>query len=281
MKAILTLAITAMMLTPLTALTAERAPSQARIEAARSALNDFKARAGDNKAAAGDIDEAASHIDKAVAALKAGEKMFGGVSDEADLDVRHETSLTDLALKRGAARLEQTKIAAESAALAKKIDVVKAKVKIFDDFRSEIARLKKEAAANEKAAKNLDQLKEEKNSLEKQIAQLSADNKKLGTATAEIAALKTQLEAAAAENKKLKGQLEKLEADKVRPPEIKAVPSAPQKPVPPVKDAEPQAKVLKPAATDEPLRELVTAPPLKTEDAVPPDIVPADGQASK
>jgi hypothetical protein len=48
-----------------------------------------------------------------------------------------------------------------------------------------------------------------------------------------------------------------------------------------MKEAEPQTKVLKPATNEEPLRELVTVPSLKTEDAAPPNIVQADEQKSK
>lgn len=280
MKTILTLAITAMVLAPLAVPAAERAPSQARIEAARSSLNDFKVKAGDIKAATGDIDEAAGHIDKAAAALKAGEKMFGGISDESELDVRHETALADLALKRGTSRLEQAKITAESAALAKKIDAVKAKVKIFDDFRTEIARLKKDAAANEKAQKVIDKLKEEKNTLEEQVARLTADKEKLGAATAELDTLKNRLDAAAAENNKLKGLLEKLEADKVRPPETKADLPKPQQAAPKTEVTAPQTKILKPAVAEEPRQESVTAPELIIEKAAPPDIVPADDPKS-
>jgi regulator of replication initiation timing len=268
MRTILIPAIIAMMLVPLAVPAAERAPSQARIEAARITLNDFKAKAVDSKAAATDIDEAAGHLDKAAAALKAGEKMFGGVSDEADLEVRHETNLADLVLKRGNSRLEQAKIGAESAVLAKKIDVVKAKVKIFDDFRAEISRLKGEVAASGKVGKELDTLKGEKNSLEEQVAKLTGEKEKFGAATAEIGTLKLKLDSVTEENKKLKGHLEKLEADKKRLTETKVVPPAPKPSAAQIKEAEPQ-------------QELVTAPTLKIDDAAPQIIAPAEDQKSQ
>jgi myosin heavy subunit len=274
MRTILTIAVVTILGFPSAGLSADREKSQARIDSARSSLNEFKSNAGESKTIDAEVKAAERNLEKASAAQKAGEKMFGGLSDEAEADVRHEMALLDLNLKLAASKLEKARIEAESAVLGKKIDAVQSKVKIFDDFRAEIARLKEEVASGGKAAKDLDKLKEEKNDLEKQLAKLSGEKDKLGAATAENGALKAQLDAATEENRKLKGQLEKL------PTESKAVSPAPQKSAPQLQEVEPQSEDMKPAAIEEPQPEVVTAPPPEIDDASPQKIVPAEDQES-
>jgi regulator of replication initiation timing len=274
MRTILTIAVVTILGFPSAGLSADREKSQARIDSARSSLNEFKSNAGESKTIDAEVKAAERNLEKASAAQKAGEKMFGGLSDEADADVRHETSLLDLNLKLAASKLEKSKIEAESAVLGKKIDVVQAKVKIFDDFRAEIARLKEEVASTGKAVKEFEKLKGEKISLEEQVAKLSGEMDKLGAATTEISALKVQLTAAIEENRRLKVQQEKL------PTESKAVPPAPQKSASEIREADPQVEDMKPAVIEEPQPEVVTAPSPEIEDASPQNIAPADDQNS-
>jgi chromosome segregation ATPase len=270
MKTALAIAIAAMMCIPHTLYAADKSKSVAQIESARTALHDFKTRAGDSTVVAPDLEEAAKYLERAAAALKAGEKMFGGISDEAELDVRHETALVDLTLKLAASRLERARTEAESAALGKKIDTVKARLKIFDDFRAEIARLKEEVAANGKIAKELEALKGEKKILEEQITKLSA--------------LQGQLDAVKEENQKLTRQLEQSEtARKEIPPQPIAAAPVKKEVAAPVKKNAPQnnlfeqpAKPVKPAVPPQPQREIETAPSNKGDDAAPPAIAPAE-----
>jgi len=214
MRTILTIAIAALLFVAPETQAADRAKSQGQIESARSALNEFKAKAGESKSVAADIAAAEQNLEKAAAALKAGEKMFGGLTDEAEADVRHQTALLDLNLKVAASKLEKSRIEAESVVLGKKIEAVQAKVKIFDDFRAEIARLKSELAASEKGSKELDKLKKEKSALEEQLAGLKRE--------------KEALESVKAENLHLTGQLEKLRAEQKK---VQAVPIAIPAPV--------------------------------------------------
>ncbi len=199
MRTIVMIAIAALLFGVPDTQAAERAKSQGQIDGARSALNDFKSKAGDNKIVAADVTAAEQNLDKAVAAQKAGEKMFGGLTDEAEANVRHQTVLMDLNLKVAASKLEKARIESESAVLAKKIDAVQAKVKIFDDYRAEIARLKGELTASAKGDKELEMIRKEKSALEDQVARQAQ----------EIA----QLESVRADNKRLKDQLEKLQGE--------------------------------------------------------------------
>lgn len=229
MKTILTLVLAAMILTPHTTYAAERGKSQAQIETAQAALNDFKTKAGaDASLVSSELESAARYLEKAAAALKGGEKMFGGLSDEAEQDVNHETAMLEVTLKLAATKLERTKIGAELTLLGKKVDAIKAKLKIFDDFRAEIARLKAELATNEKVVKEREALKAEKSALEAQIAKLSAEM--------------TQLEALKEENLRLNRKLENIEVTQQSiqvQPRPKAAAPAPEAIVIPVKVVEP------------------------------------------
>jgi hypothetical protein len=254
MKTLLTIVLAALILTPHTTPAAERSKSQAQIETAQSALNDFKARAGvDAKLVSTDLENAAGYLAKAAAALKAGEKMFGGLADEAEQDVNHETAMLDVTLKLAATKLERTKIGAELNVLGKKVDAVKAKLKVFDDFRAEIARLKGELATNEKTVKELETLKAEKGALEAQIVKLSTE--------------KRQLDALKEENLRLSRKLEKFEAGQqsiqVQPLPKAATPAAEAIVIP--------AKVVEPTRADQGVAaQTEEIPPPPAHEVAPP-----------
>lgn len=261
MRTIITIAIATLLFATPDTQAAERAKSQGQIDAARSALNEFKAKVGDSKIVDTDIAAAEQNIEKAAAALKAGEKMFGGLTDEADAEVRHQTALSDLNLKVAASRLEKARIDAESTVLAKKIGAVQARVKVFDDYRSEIAKLKEQVAANEKAAKEADQLKADKSALEERIARMTEERK--------------ELEGIKAENSRLKNELKKLEAQLNKPaelktPEVRETPKVAEKPALPA----PQQGGKGPSAETAPVRQNQPVEPAPTvSDA--PVIVPS------
>ncbi|GAM09571.1 hypothetical protein OR1_01851 [Geobacter sp. OR-1] len=155
---------------------ADAAKTRALIDTGRTALEDLRGKAGENKAVAADLETAAQYLDRAAAALKGGEKIFGGISDEAEQDVRHQTSLAELTLKLAASRIERAKIEAELDAINKKSEIVKSRVKIFDDLRAEIARLKEAVSANEKAGKGLAALQAERDALAEQVRKLTGEN---------------------------------------------------------------------------------------------------------
>jgi len=248
MRSIMTIVLATMLMTPHVLRAADRSKSQAQIETAQTALNDFKARAAaDATFASSELESAVRYLEKAAAALKAGEKMFGGLSDEAEQDVKHETEMLDVTLKLAATKIERAKIEAESKTLGKKVDAVKAKLKIFDDFRAEIARLKGELATNEKAVKEVEALKAEKGALEAQITKLSTE--------------KGQLDTLKEENLNLTRKLEKFEAvQKSVQPSPKAAVPEPEIKTPPEKKIDPAPAEKKDTA---PVEEILPAPATK------------------
>jgi DNA repair exonuclease SbcCD ATPase subunit len=212
MRIFMTVAIAALLIGSSIANAADRNKSLAQIETIKAAMDQVKTIVGENKIASSDLDTAAKHLDKASAALKEGEKMFGGISDEAEQEIRHQTSMADLTLKLATSRIERSKIESDLATLSKKTETVKAKVKIFDDLRAEIARLKGEIANNEKAVKELAALNAEKASLAAQVQKLTAETELLDKVKSEKESLQKSFNQLKEENNSLTRQLEKIES---------------------------------------------------------------------
>lgn len=149
--------------------------SVAMIEAARLNIASFKAKAGDGKAASTELGMVNGYLAKAEYALEKGKNFLGMVSEEAQQDIRHLTALTDIAIAIGNSKMERSRVEAEYALLSARLEKVKARVKVFDDYRAEIARLKAELARSSAASKELESLQAEKAYLQKQVEKLTAE----------------------------------------------------------------------------------------------------------
>lgn len=172
---IMTVAVLLLCLSPLVAAAADKDRTVAMIEAVRLNIGTFKAKAGDSKAASAELGMANSYLGRAEYALEKGKNFLGMVSDEAKQDVRHQTAMAEISLAIGSSRLERSRIEGEAALLAARLEKVKARVKVFDDYRTEIARLKGELAKSSATSKELETLKAEKASLQKQVDKLTAE----------------------------------------------------------------------------------------------------------
>ncbi|MBT0663865.1 hypothetical protein KI809_06075 [Geobacter pelophilus] len=217
---------------------ADREGSRLLIEKSQTAVEQMREKAGANKAATADLDTALRYLDKASVALKQGEKMFGGLADEAEQEIRHQATLVELTLKLADSRLERAKTEAELAVLHKKADAVKAKVKVFDDLRGEIARLKDDLAKNDKVGKELAALKAERDALAAQVKQLNTDQELREKLQAENETLKKALGQLQAESKKAAPP----EQSEITQPKPKEVASPPVKPAPTPVAPEPDAE---------------------------------------
>ena len=158
---------------------ADRAMPESRIESARMALSEFKVTAGDNPAVAADIKYAEQHLDTAILHLKSGGKIFGGVTEAAESDIRHELGLVELSLKNGTVRLDQARSRSEAELLEKKISTVKSKLKVFDDFRAEIAVLTTKTEGCQAERKALQGRLDEAGNLREQLEALKKENARL------------------------------------------------------------------------------------------------------
>lgn len=160
---------------PLSAVAADKDRSVVMIEAARLNIGNFKAKAGDSKIALPELNLANNYLGKAEYALEKGKNFLGTVSDEAQQEVRRLTALTDIAIATGNSKLERSRVEVEAASLAARLEKVRARVKVFEDYRSEIARLKSELAKSSGASKEMASLKEGNASLQKQVEKLTAE----------------------------------------------------------------------------------------------------------
>jgi Rad3-related DNA helicase len=215
MRILLIVAIMALSIGLNSAAAADRDKSLAQIETAKNAIEQLKTKIGDNKIITPELDSATKYLEKALISLKEGEKIFGGVSDEAEQEIRHQTSMVDLSLKLAASKLERSKIEPELAEITRKTSAVKARVKIFDDFKSEITRLKKELADNDKAAKELAALIAEKDNLAAQLDKLKVEKGLLEKIKEENDSLKKSMSRLKSENDNLTRQSDETVPEKL------------------------------------------------------------------
>lgn len=188
----------------------ENGKAKGQIEAAKAAIEAFARRAGDNKLASREIDAARE-------ALKRGEEVFdnnrnramlglGDLIPEAAAHVKHQTDLVELHLTLGQSRIDAGKASEELKGLSAQLAKAKGKVKLFEDRKAELERLRAVQAKYEAALKDLETLK--------------AENARLSERE------KTLVEG----QKSLNAKLDHLEGELYRARAAAAAPPAPQPP---------------------------------------------------
>lgn len=218
---------------------AEKSRSQAQIDSARVMIEGAAAKVGENKAASADLEQARALLKKAEAALEKGRALFGfgGVKPEAEQEIKHYTEMVELAISLAASRIEKTRAEAELGPLDKQMATVKARLKLFDDRKAELQRLKADAAKYQTVAKELEALKADKALLASQLEMLLAERGQADKLKGEQSEMMRKLEELKADNSRLKEQVEKLQAER------KALPAQP---------AEAGKAVPRPPAVDSP-----------------------------
>ena len=194
---------------------AEKSKTLLLIDATRGAIDGFVARAGENKAVTADVELARAYLKKAEDAYEKGRQLFGfgDVKPEAELDIKHYAGLAELAISLGNSRIEKARVAVEFEALGKQLAEVKAKVKVFEDRKTEIDKLKADAARLPIISKELEVLKSEKALLATQIELLMAERGQSDKLKAGTAELTRKIEELKAENARLAEQVEKMKAE--------------------------------------------------------------------
>jgi len=186
MKTRLLILITTLCLSASAALAAEKSKALVQLDTARAAVEAMAARAGDNREAAAGLELARAAIKKGADAAEKGRQMFGfgGIKPEAEQEVKNYADIAELETAAVASRLEKGRSAAELEALDKQLAVVKGRIKLFEDRKTELEKYKAEASKCQGAAGEIETLKAEK-------ARLSA---RIDKQQAEIKELKTRLE---------------------------------------------------------------------------------------
>lgn len=181
MRLVTLLACLALVAVPLCAHANEKAKAQGLLDASRAATEAFAKRNDGNKLVADDVDAARSWLKKAGDAFAGGSTMFGlgDLSQESGLDVKFDTGMADLYLALGQSRLDKEKAAGELALLNEQVAKMKAKVKVFDDRKAELERLRAEVAKFAATAKELAAAKEEIARLNERGSQLESERKAL------------------------------------------------------------------------------------------------------
>ena len=194
---------------------AEKSKTLSLIDATRGAIDGFVARAGENKAVAADVELARASLKKAEDAYEKGRQLFGfgDVKPEAELDIKHYAGLAELAISLGSSRIEKARVEVEFEALGKQLAEVKAKVKVFEDRKAEIDKLKADAAKLPIISKELEVIKSEKALLATQVELLMAERGQSDKLKVGNAELTRKIEELKAENARLTEQVEKMKAE--------------------------------------------------------------------
>ena len=194
---------------------AEKSKTLSLIDATRGAIDGFVARAGENKAVAADVELARASLKKAEDAYEKGRQLFGfgDVKPEAELDIKHYAGLAELAISHGSSRIEKARVEVEFEALGKQLAEVKAKVKVFEDRKAEIDKLKADAAKLPIISKELEVIKSEKALLATQVELLMAERGQSDKLKVGNAELTRKIEELKAENARLTEQVEKMKAE--------------------------------------------------------------------
>ncbi|HBG04299.1 MAG: hypothetical protein A2075_14085 [Geobacteraceae bacterium GWC2_58_44] len=170
----------------------EKAKAQTQIDAAKAAIDAFAKKTNENKLVARDIEAARSTIKRSEDAFVNSRTMFGlgDISPEAANSVKHLTDLVDMHLTLGQSRVDTAKAAEELKTLSGQVAKIRAKVKVFEDRKAELEKLRAGLIKYEAVVKELEQVKAENARLAGKEAKLLDGQKSLSI---EIDYLKAEL----------------------------------------------------------------------------------------
>ncbi len=212
-------AVAACCMTTSSSLAAETNKTILRLEATRSAVIAAASKTEGNKEAAVDLERAATALKNADASLKEGTSMFGfgSMTPEAEKEVKISVDAADIAATTALSRVELVHATAELEELEKQFTTVKAKLKIFDDRKEELERLRREAEACRKISNELEVIKLEKATLAAQVDKLDEERSRADKLKIEQVELTRKMEEMKAENVRLTAQVEKQSAETKAP----------------------------------------------------------------
>lgn len=178
---ILILIITLCLITTSTAVAAEKNKAVVQLDAARTAIETMAAKIGDNRDAAADLEMARWAIKKGADVSENGRQLFGfgDIKPEAEHEIEIYAEIAGLSAAAAASRLEKARAAGELEVLDRNLSGIKAKIKIFEDRKSELEKCKAEAARCQGTVGEIEVLKAENNRLTTQLEKQQAEVKSL------------------------------------------------------------------------------------------------------
>jgi hypothetical protein len=192
-----------------TAFAAEKNKTLLQLEATKSAVETAAAKAEMNKDALVDLDRARTALKQADESIATGKSLFGfgDINPEAEKEIKLAIETAEAATASALSRIETVRASTELDAIEKQFAAVKAKLKLFEDRKAELERLRTESVACQKMSKELEALKDEKTALTAKVAQLSGEQSRADKLKIEQLELTRKVEELKAENARLSNVL--------------------------------------------------------------------------
>lgn len=202
MKFISILLISALGVSVTSAFAADKNQILSQLDATRAAIEKVAGKVDGNKEAAADLDRARAALKNADESFKSGKSMFGfgEINPETEREIKLAVDIAELATVTALTRLEFVTTTAELNAIEKQFTAVKDKLKLFEDRKAELERLRLEVAACQKTGKELETIKTEKAALMTQVEQLAAERSRADKLKIEQLELARKLDEIKAEN---------------------------------------------------------------------------------
>jgi hypothetical protein len=184
MKKTALILITMFFVAATSAFAAEKSKIAVQLDSSRAAVDALAGKIGDNREAGTALEQARTYLQKAADVQAKSRQLFGvniGFGDlkpEAEEELKSYLEIADIAVATATSRLEKARTASEFEIIDKQLANVKAKIKVFEDRKTELEKLKADAAKCQSASKELETLKAENTRLsaqiEKQIVEIKA-----------------------------------------------------------------------------------------------------------
>lgn len=190
---------------------AENNKTMLQLEAAKSALETTAAKTAGNKDAAADLERAQTALKQADESYASGKSLFGfgDINPEAEKEIKVAVDTAEIATASALSRIELVRATAELDALEKQFVAVKGKLKLFEDRKAELERLRLESAACQKTSKELEAIKDERAALISKVTQLSGEQSRADKLKIEQLELTRKVEELKAENARLSSMLDR------------------------------------------------------------------------
>jgi chromosome segregation ATPase len=166
------------------AFAAEKSKILLQLESSQAAVDLLAGKVGENREALTALEQARLSLKKASDIYAKSRQMlgfnigFGDLKPEAEEEIKNYLQISDISVATATSRLEKARAASELETIDKQLATVKTKVKVFEDRKAELEKLKTDAAKCQSAAKDLETLKSENSrlsgQLEKQLAEIKA-----------------------------------------------------------------------------------------------------------
>lgn len=219
MKNIAAVLVSMLLISANCAFAAEKSKLQTQLDASSAVIDVLAGKVGENREAAAALEQARTSLKKASDIFGKGRQVlginfgFGDIKPEVEEEIKSYLVMAENAISTATSRIEKTRAAAELETIGKQLTAVKAKIKVFEDRKAELEKLKADAAKCQALSKELETLKSEKSTLAMQIELLMAERSKNEKAKGDQSDLQLKLDGMKAENARISGQSEKQLAE--------------------------------------------------------------------